>query len=59
MDHSTIGRVLKKGALKPHLKVCWTIPPQQNAAFVAAMEDVLGVYARPYDPSPPGRGHGQ
>ena len=43
----------KKGALKPHLKACWTIPPKQNAAFVAAMEDVLGVYARPYDPGYP------
>ena len=27
----------------------WCIPPQQNAAFVAAMEDVLEVYSRPYD----------
>ena len=27
----------------------WKIPPDQNASFVAAMEDVLGVYARPYD----------
>ena len=26
------------------------IPPQANAAFVAAMEDVLAVYARPADP---------
>ena len=24
------------------------IPPEQNAAFVAAMEDVLGLYAEPY-----------
>jgi hypothetical protein len=27
----------------------WCIPPQQDAAFVCAMEDVLQVYARPYD----------
>jgi len=27
----------------------WCIPPQQDAAFVAAMEQVLQVYARPYD----------
>ena len=27
----------------------WCIPPQQNADFVAHMEDVLSVYARPYD----------
>ena len=25
------------------------IPPGQDAAFVAAMEDVLDVYCRPYD----------
>lgn len=29
------------------------IPPQANAAFVAAMEDVLAVYARPVDPLRP------
>jgi hypothetical protein len=29
------------------------IPPQANAAFVAAMEDVLAVYARPADPARP------
>ena len=28
----------------------WCIPPEQNAAFVAAMEDILDVYRRPYDP---------
>lgn len=26
----------------------WCIPPKQNAEFVACMEDVLEVYARPY-----------
>lgn len=29
------------------------IPPKQNAEFVAAMEDVLDVYRRPYDPRRP------
>lgn len=29
------------------------IPPQQNAAFVAGMEDILDVYHRPYDPKKP------
>ena len=29
------------------------IPPRQNAAFVAAMEDVLGVYTRPHDTGRP------
>lgn len=28
----------------------WCIPPEQNAAFVAAMEQVLAVYQRAYDP---------
>jgi len=29
------------------------IPPEKNAAFVQAMEDVLDVYHRPYDPARP------
>jgi hypothetical protein len=29
------------------------LPPKANAGFVAAMEDVLDVYARPYDPKRP------
>ena len=29
------------------------IPPRANAAFVAAMEDILAVYARPVDPARP------
>ena len=35
------------------MKKYWCIPPKQNAAFVAAMEDVLEVYHRPYDPDRP------
>ena len=31
----------------------WCIPPKQNAEFVARMEDVLEVYARPFDPKRP------
>lgn len=31
----------------------WCIPPKQNAEFVAKMEDVLEVYARPYDSEHP------
>jgi hypothetical protein len=31
----------------------WKIPPKANAAFVAQMEDVLDVYARPRDPYRP------
>jgi hypothetical protein len=31
----------------------WCIPPEQDSAFVAAMERVLTVYQRPYDPLHP------
>jgi hypothetical protein len=43
----------KKNALKPWLRQQWGIPPEADAAFVCAMEDVLEVYARPYDPRRP------
>ncbi|WP_405065979.1 IS630 family transposase [Kribbella sp. NBC_01510] len=44
---------VKKTRLRPHLKKCWTIPPTANAPFAAAMEDVLAVYARRFDPARP------
>lgn len=31
----------------------WVIPPEQDAEFVAAMEDVLEIYAKAYDPRHP------
>jgi transposase len=39
--------------LKPWQNKEWCIPPEQNAAFVCAMEDVLEVYKRPYDETHP------
>ena len=39
--------------MKPWQKKMWCIPPKQNAAFVCAMENVLEVYCRPYDPKRP------
>ena len=44
---------VKKNELKPWLRKQWVIPPQANAEFVCAMEDVLEVYTRPYDPARP------
>jgi hypothetical protein len=35
------------------LRQQWVIPPQANAEFAWAMEDVLEVYTRPYDPARP------
>jgi hypothetical protein len=46
-DHS------QKNDLKPWLQKQWVIPPKANAEFVCAMEDVLEVYTRPYDPDRP------
>ena len=43
----------QKNDLKPWLKEQWVIPPEANAEFVCAMEDVLEVYQRPYDPQRP------
>ena len=48
ISDETVRRTMKNG-LKPWRKKMWCIPPNQNAAFVAAMEQVLQVYARPYD----------
>ena len=31
----------------------WVIPPEQDAEFVACMEEVLETYAKPYDPQYP------
>ena len=45
----------QKNDLKPWRERQWVIPPEQSAEFVCAMEDVLEVYQRPYDPTPPGR----
>ena len=53
VSHMTVQRILKKNELKPHLSKYWKIPPKGNAAFVAAMEDVLEVYHLPYDPDYP------
>lgn len=36
--------------MKPHLCKRYCIPPEQNADFVAALEDVLDVYCLGYDP---------
>ncbi len=31
----------------------WVIPPEQNAEFVACMEEVLETYEKTYDPQHP------
>lgn len=44
---------VKKTKLTPHLKKQWCIPAAYNGEFVARMEDVLEVYALPYDKEMP------
>jgi hypothetical protein len=44
---------IKKNELKPHLRKQWVIPPEQNAGFVANMEDILELYSQPFNPSVP------
>jgi len=53
LSTETIRRLLKRNKLQPHKNSYWCIPPKQDAAFVAAMEDVLDVYELPYDPKHP------
>ena len=53
LSRATIGRVIQRNELKPHLNSYWCIPPHEDADFVAAMEDVLDMYQRPYDPDYP------
>lgn len=39
--------------MKPWQQKMWCIPPECDAEFVCAMENVLAVYKRPYDPKHP------
>ncbi len=50
LSRATIGRVLNRNELRPHLNEYWCIPPKEDAEFVANMEDILDLYQRPYDP---------
>lgn len=47
------GNSFKKSELKPWRLNRWCIPPKQNAGFVASLEDVLAVYARPVEENLP------
>jgi len=49
ISNVTVYRKLKSNDVKPWQKKSWCTP-KPSAKFVAKMEDVLDVYARPYDP---------
>ena len=52
LSRETVRRRLAENHLKPWRKDMWCIP-KVDAAYVAAMEDVLDLYAEPYDPKRP------
>ena len=53
VSKSSVQRTLKKNELKPWRVERFCIPPEKNAPFVSAMEDVLDVYHLPYDETRP------
>jgi len=53
VSHTAIGEMLNTNEVKPHLSKYWCVPKENDAHFVAHMEDVLGIYQRPYNPKFP------
>ena len=53
LSHETVRKVLKKNGMTQRKIKYWVIPPEQDAEFVAGMEDVLETYANAYDPQHP------
>jgi transposase len=52
ISDETIRRALKEEGIKPWLRKCWCIPTA-GSEFVWHMEDILSLYAEPYDPKRP------
>jgi len=48
LSYETVRLVLKKNDLKPWLRQKWCIPTVIGAEFVWRMEDILDLYAEPY-----------
>ena len=53
ISHVALGDMLNTNQVKPHLSKYWCIPKENDAEFVANMEDVLGIYRRAYNPAIP------
>jgi transposase len=53
LSRSTVWRILQRNEIHPHLSEYWCIPPEEDAEFVANMEDILDLYQLPYDPKRP------
>jgi len=50
ISHAAIGGMLNTNQVKPHIGEYWCIPKENDASFVANMEDILGIYQRKYNP---------
>jgi len=53
ISHTAIGEMVNTNEVKPHLSKYWCIPKENDSHFVAAMEDVLGIYQKEYNPKIP------
>jgi len=53
ISHTAIGEMLNTNEVKPHLSKYWCIPKENDAHFVAHMEDVISIYHRAYNPKIP------
>jgi len=53
ISHTAIGEMLNTNEVKPHLSKYWCIPKENDAHFVAHMEDILSIYQMPYNPKIP------
>jgi hypothetical protein len=53
ISHTAVGEMLNSNEVKPHLSKYWCIPKENDAHFVAHMENVLSIYQRPYNPDIP------
>lgn len=52
LSRATVGRRLAENELKPWQQKMWCVP-KVDSEYVARMEDILGLYAQPYDPQRP------
>ena len=53
ISHTAIGEMLNTNQVKPHLSKYWCIPKENDVSFITNMEDILGIYQKPYNPRRP------
>lgn len=49
ISHSAIGEMLNTNEVKPHMSEYWCVPKENDAHFVAHMENILNIYQIPYN----------